>query len=121
MKKFLFNFGVIIFLISCAPTTVRFSKNFYSPTKEIEILTEFPTNREFEKIAILTVSDEDIFPLKDPKSIFIDKAKELGADALVIDSVLLGVSQSTIFYVPGNSEIDPKDVLIVWAYAIKYK
>jgi hypothetical protein len=106
---------IALSLLSCGPTVVRLSDSSYKTTSKVDILKEFPADREYEKIAILTITDEDHYPPVAALDLLVDKAKELGADALVVESSLEGISGEV------NNASDKKELISVWAYAIKYK
>ncbi len=99
MKNFFLRillFFVCIAMVSCGPKVIRLSNVMYAATTDIEVLTEFPTHRQFEKIAILTNNHGEYFTTDQMINAFKNRAMKLGANALVIEKIAYSVWSLTI-------------------------
>lgn len=115
MKKYFFSVLLIflpLLLLSCEPAAVRLNTTIYQPTLKVDVLKEFPSDRAYEKIALLTITDEDTYPPENMLNLLTKKAKEMGANALVLDSILSKGGDRTSI---------SSSTTAVWAYAIRYK
>ena len=118
MKKKLLSFAIIFILASCSfppVQEVRFITKTYEPTDHVEVLYSWPHDRNYIKISELEVSAGD-----HAEDSLIDKAKEIGADAIVIGAP----HRHSQVYVPINGKIISDRAVAfesIRAIAIKYK
>ena len=116
MKYLLISLAIISIFITCSFPVVQevsFISDTYEPTDHVEILSSWPRNRKFIEISKLEVSTGDR-----AEEELIDKAKEIGADAIVI-----GASHRRGYLeVPIDAGKTHRKVLLdrIQAIAIKY-
>ncbi len=124
MKKIIFLTAVLLLVVACGPKIILLSEKTYPPTTELVILTEYPTGKLFDKIAILTITDEGHFSTKGMMKALKQKAKSLGANAIVLENV--GQGQSGALYgttISGKGFVvsGTSGIVYVTATAIRYK
>jgi len=116
--KYLIIFFIALSYYGCSPSVnfMRYSDDAYPPTNSIEVLRNKPAEKEYVELGELSLrikksnQEEAVIQLK-------EKAKEIGADAIII----LGEESEGSVIVPiGNlyASVDRKSIK---AIAIKYK
>lgn len=116
--KYLIIFFIALLFYSCSPSVnfMRYSEKTYPPTNSVDVLRNKPVEKEYFELGELSLKikksnqDEAVIQLK-------EKAKEIGADAIII----LGEESEGSVIVPiGNlyASVDRKSIK---AIAIKYK
>lgn len=106
-------------LTACGLPTVRevrYTMDTFEPTAKVDVLQTWPQDRKYIEIAELEVSAGD-----QANNALLDKAKEIGADAIVIEPV----HRHSQAYVPIDAAFNGGDrgVILdsVRAIAIKFK
>lgn len=123
MKKVIFLTAVLLLVVACGPKVIMLTEKPYPPTTELEILTEYPIGKLFDKIAILTITDEDYLTTKGMMRDLKFKAKQLGANALVLhvghgqSGAVYGTTTGGTGFVVGGTG----GIVQVTATAIRYK
>jgi len=110
-----------LFVTSCGPKVIRLTDTVYSQTSKIELLKKLPTDKEFDKIALLIITDQDYFNTKQMMRDLKEEAMRLGADALVLQNIgQVDRDYSDYGYYPGHSSASSYGVIEVRALAIRY-
>lgn len=107
----------LIFLLSCSQSVkfMKYSEVYYSPTKSVEVIRYKPSEKEFIEIGELSLriiknnQEDAVLLLK-------EKAKEIGADAIII----LGENSEGSVLVPIGNLYTSIDKRYIKAIAIKY-
>lgn len=116
--KSLIIFFIALLFYSCSPIVnfMKYSEDIYPPTNSIEVLRNKPIEKEYVELGELSLKikksnqEEAVLLLK-------EKAKEIGADAIII---LGEESEGSVIMPIGNlyASVDRKSIKAV---AIKYK
>ncbi|WP_020160765.1 MULTISPECIES: hypothetical protein [Methylobacter] len=91
---------VFFSLAACGPPTVqevRYTRDTFEPTANVEVLDTWPRDRKYRQIAELEVSAGD-----HANDALVEKAREMGADAIVIGPAF----QHSQVHVPIDSAIN---------------
>lgn len=108
----------LVFLVACAPTTrfARYTDVTYPPTTEVEVLRTQPADRPYVELGEIRLrlkrSNED-----DAILILKEKAREVGADAIVI----LGEESRGAAILPAGNMAVAVPLRDLIAVAIRYK
>ncbi len=111
----------ILFLFCCSPSVnfMKYTEDSYQPTTSVEVLRNKPVEKEFVELGELSLrikkglfsnQEEAVLQLK-------EKAKEIGADAIII----LGEESEGSVIVPIGDLYTSFDKRYLKAIAIKYK
>ena len=117
---------LMAFILSgCATTTAVMLESgvTYSPTQNVQILTEVPT-RSFKQIAILEARGPVNTPITDLLESMRDKAAIIGADAVIPTQDASTHQQQGLMYNPwlgGYQTIGGGTIPVISGMAIKYK
>ena len=105
---------VILCIFGCSPSVefMRYVDETYPQTQSVEVLRNKPVERDFVEIGELSVESE-----KDAIILLKEKAKEIGADAIII----LGEKSEGGFLLTTPHASFYSDEIYITAIAIKYK
>jgi|SRR5690554_2977710 len=110
-----------VFLISCSPSVnfMKYSEDNYPPTNSVEVLRSKPVEKEFIELGELSLQvKKGIFSNQEEAVLKLkEKAKEIGADAIII----LGEESEGSVIVPIGQLYTSVDKRFIKAIAIKYK
>jgi len=114
MKKIILMFFLVLAIFRCTPSVdfMRYNEEIYPPTSIIEVIRNKPVERDFVEIGELSVESEE-----DAILLLKEKAKEIGADAIII----LGVKSEGGFLLTTPHASFYSDESYITAIAIKYK
>jgi hypothetical protein len=111
---------VLIFIFGCSPSVnfMKYSEDNYPPTNSIEVLRNKPVEKEFLEIGELSLQiNKGIFSNQEEAVLKLkEKAKEIGADAIII----LGEESEGSVIVPIGNLYTSVDKRYLKAIAIKY-
>lgn len=112
---------ILLFISGCSPSVnfMKYNEDNYPPTNSVEVLRNKPVEKEFVELGELSIQvkkgilgnqEEVVLKLK-------EKAKEIGADAIII----LGEESEGSVIVPIGKLYTSVDKRYIKAIAIKYK
>ena len=110
-----------ILLSGCSPSVnfMKYSDDNYPPTNSVEVLRNKPVEKEFTELGELSIQvKKGIFSNQEEVVLKLkEKAKEIGADAIII----LGEESEGSVIVPIGNLYTSVDKRFIKAIAIKYK
>lgn len=116
-----FMFFVILTIYGCSPSVnfMRYNDSNYSPTNSVEVIRQKPIDKEFIELGELSIRvKKGIFSNQEDVILKLkEKAKEIGADAIII----LGENSEGSVIVPIGDLYTSVDKRYLKAIAIKYK
>ena len=123
MKTKLELIGFLILThLSCSPSAsfMKYSDDSYLPTNSVEVLRHKPVEKEFIELGELSIQIKKGILFGNEEDAVLDligKAKEIGADAIII----VGEDSEGNVIVPVGSVYTTVDKRYLKAIAIKYK
>jgi len=110
-----------VFLSACSPSVnfMKYSEENYPPTNSVEVLRNKPVEKEFIELGELSIQvKKGIFSNQEEVVLKLkEKAKEIGADAIII----LGEESEGSVIVPIGNLYTSVDKRFIKAVAIKYR
>jgi uncharacterized protein YbjQ (UPF0145 family) len=121
MKKKFVLFNLFLLLSGCAttttrPTVMKYTSEAFQPTKHIEVLHTKPAARDYIEIGEVAIRLKKTTQ-ENAVALLSEKAKELGADALVI----IGERSKGAVAMPVGSLFVAVPLRELYGVAIKYK
>jgi|SRR3990170_6994755 len=112
---------IALFISACSPSVnfMKYSDDNYPPTNSIEVLRNKPVEKEFVELGELSLQvKKGIFSNQEEAVLNLkEKAKEIGADAIII----LGEESEGSVIIPIGNLYTSVDKRYIKAIAIKYK
>ncbi|WP_145930795.1 hypothetical protein [Acidihalobacter prosperus] len=125
LSKYLVSFVVLIFLGGCATTNAIYGdggKKFL-PTKAVSVL-QVPPQKPYVVIAKLKTTGIPGMSYKTLLADMISKAKNIGADAIIVSKLTHAMSRREVYRMPHRTQAvvrPPVSVPILNAVAIRYR
>ena len=118
---YLLLFFVFLTFTACSPSVnfMKYNEDNYSPTNSVEVLRNKPVEKKFVELGELSIQvKKGIFSNQEEVVLKLkEKAKEIGADAIII----LGEESEGSVIVPIGNLYTSVDKRFIKAIAIKYK